>query len=369
MTWLRQLVDWQRETQDPGEFLDSLRFDLHAHEVFVFTPKGDVIALPAGATAGRLRLRRAHRGRPPLHRRAGQRPARPARVRARQRRRRRGLHLQVGDGRTEPRLAVVRQVAACPQQDPAVVRPGAARGRDRGGQGRDQPRDAQGRPAAAAAAGRRRAGQPWPATCSYADVSALYAAVGEGHVSAQTVVAAAGAGARRSRGRRRGHRRDRDRHPRPAAAALGRRPRRRWSRVEPDVWAKLARCCTPVPGDEILGFVTRGHGVSVHRTDCSNAVDLHGQPGAAASRSSGRRPPARSSSSRSRSRRSTAAGCSPTSPACCPTRTSTSCRRRCRPRATASRCRSSPSRWATRSTSVTCCAPYAASKASTTPTA
>ena len=51
MSWLRQLVDWQRETQDPGEFLESLRFDLHAQEVFVFTPKGDVIDLPAGATA------------------------------------------------------------------------------------------------------------------------------------------------------------------------------------------------------------------------------------------------------------------------------------------------------------------------------
>jgi GTP pyrophosphokinase len=50
MTWLRQLVDWQRETADPNEFLDSLRFDLHAQEVFVFTPKGDVIALPAGST-------------------------------------------------------------------------------------------------------------------------------------------------------------------------------------------------------------------------------------------------------------------------------------------------------------------------------
>jgi GTP diphosphokinase / guanosine-3',5'-bis(diphosphate) 3'-diphosphatase len=50
MTWLRQLVDWQRETSDPNEFLDSLRFDLHAQEVFVFTPKGDVIALPAGGT-------------------------------------------------------------------------------------------------------------------------------------------------------------------------------------------------------------------------------------------------------------------------------------------------------------------------------
>jgi GTP pyrophosphokinase len=47
---------------------------------------------------------------------------------------------------------------------------------------------------------------------------------------------------------------------------------------EPDVWAKLARCCTPVPGDEILGFVTRGHGVSVHRTDCSNVANLSAQP-------------------------------------------------------------------------------------------
>lgn len=50
MAWLRQLLDWQKETEDPGEFLESLRFDLSRNEVFVFTPKGDVIALPASAT-------------------------------------------------------------------------------------------------------------------------------------------------------------------------------------------------------------------------------------------------------------------------------------------------------------------------------
>ena len=50
MAWLRQLLDWQKETSDPGEFLESLRFDLNASEVFVFTPKGDVIALPSGST-------------------------------------------------------------------------------------------------------------------------------------------------------------------------------------------------------------------------------------------------------------------------------------------------------------------------------
>jgi GTP pyrophosphokinase len=111
----------------------------------------------------------------------------------------------------------------------------------------------------------------------YADISALYAAVGEGHVSAQTVVTrlvqALGG-------------------PEGAVEDIAetetatRAPRRQRSagdpgvmvKGEPDVWSKLARCCTPVPGDEILGFVTRGHGVSVHRTDCSNTVDLKSRP-------------------------------------------------------------------------------------------
>ncbi|HEY5821962.1 MAG TPA: bifunctional (p)ppGpp synthetase/guanosine-3',5'-bis(diphosphate) 3'-pyrophosphohydrolase, partial [Propionibacteriaceae bacterium] len=50
LVWLRQLVDWQRETADPGEFLDSLRFEINSTEVYAFTPKGDVIALPQGST-------------------------------------------------------------------------------------------------------------------------------------------------------------------------------------------------------------------------------------------------------------------------------------------------------------------------------
>ena len=75
------MVDWQQETDDPAEFMETLKIDLEQDEVFVFTPKGKVITLAAGRHAGRLRVRDPHRGRAPLHRRARQRPAGAARLR------------------------------------------------------------------------------------------------------------------------------------------------------------------------------------------------------------------------------------------------------------------------------------------------
>ncbi len=110
---------------------------------------------------------------------------------------------------------------------------------------------------------------------NYIDLDALKAAIGENHVSAKSV-------AERVRKPPAGRRSD----PRGAAVDLG-------ARAEPpravgtaantagvhvegldDVMVRLSRCCTPVPGDEIMGFVTRGRGVSVHRADCANAVSL-----------------------------------------------------------------------------------------------
>ena len=102
--------------------------------------------------AGRLRLRRAHRGRPPHDRRAGQRAPGAAGVDPRQRRRRRGLHLQVAQRRSLARLADLREVAAGALQDPPVVHQGAPRGGDRARQGPDRQADAQGGPAPQAAA-------------------------------------------------------------------------------------------------------------------------------------------------------------------------------------------------------------------------
>ena len=105
MAWLRQLLDWQRETADPGEFLESLRYDLGARGGLRVHAQGRRHHAAAGLDAGRLRLRGAHRGRPPQHRRPGQRPAGAAGVGAGQRRRRRGLHLQGPERRPDPGLA------------------------------------------------------------------------------------------------------------------------------------------------------------------------------------------------------------------------------------------------------------------------
>ncbi|TMR41244.1 ACT domain-containing protein, partial [Actinomadura geliboluensis] len=110
----------------------------------------------------------------------------------------------------------------------------------------------------------------------YPDVSSLYAAVGESQISAQNVVQKlvdALGGVESA---------DED------LAEIALPTRRKRSRPagdpgvvvadDPDVWVRLSRCCTPVPGDDIVGFVTRGHGVSVHRADCANVESLKAQP-------------------------------------------------------------------------------------------
>ena len=101
----------------------------------------------------------------------------------------------------------------------------------------------------------------------YADLDALYAAIGEGHVSAQGVV-------QRVQRELRGGEEQLPVTARGRRCARASRAARAGVHVEglDDVMVRLSRCCTPVPGDEIMGFVTRGRGVSVHRTDCANAA-------------------------------------------------------------------------------------------------
>ena len=272
LVWLQRIVDWQQETTDPAEFMQSLKIDLEQDEVFVFTPKGKVITLPTDADAGRLRVRDPHRGRAPLYRCACERPLDPARRHAAVGRHVRDLHEQ-GRGRgPEPRLVAVRADPARPLEDPPVVLARAPRRRDR-----QRPRRAREGDAARGAAGaealgfagahaRRRAAQlrrprractPVSARATSrrkAVVQRIQRELRGGEEQLPTTVARPP----RFRGRRR------------AGAGV---------HVEglDDVMVRLSRCCTPVPGDEIMGFVTRGRGVSVHRTDCANAVSLRDQ--------------------------------------------------------------------------------------------
>ncbi|GIH46533.1 GTP pyrophosphokinase [Microbispora rosea] len=276
MAWLRQLLDWQKETSDPGEFLESLRFDLSVSEVFVFTPRGQVIALPEGATPVDFAYA--------VHTEVGHRC-----IGARVNGRLVPLESRLGNGDTVE-IFTSKSPDAGPSRDwLKFVKSGRARNKIR--QWFTKERRETAIEAGKEAIGRamRKQGLPLQRLMSgeallalardlrYADVSALYAAVGEGHLTAQSVVdklvqALGGVeGAEediaeaqvptRLKGRLRAN-------SNAGVMVAG----------DPDVWVRLSRCCTPVPGDEIVGFVTRGHGVSVHRTNCPNVEQLNAHP-------------------------------------------------------------------------------------------
>ncbi|CAM5432156.1 RelA/SpoT family protein OS=Streptomyces tendae OX=1932 GN=GUR47_33005 PE=3 SV=1 [Streptomyces tendae] len=277
MAWLRQLLDWQKETEDPGEFLESLRFDLSRNEVFVFTPKGDVIALPAGATPVDFAYA--------VHTEVGHRT-----IGARVNGRLVPLESTLDNGDLVE-VFTSKAAGAGPSRDwLGFVKSPRARNKIRGWFSKERRDEAieQGKDAIVRAM--RKQNLPIQRILTgdslvtlahemrYSDISALYAAIGEGHVSAQNIVqklvsALGGEEAATeeidesvppARGRGRKRRTSAD----PGVVVKG---------VE-DVWVKLARCCTPVPGDPIIGFVTRGSGVSVHRSDCVNVDSLSREP-------------------------------------------------------------------------------------------
>ncbi len=276
LSWVHQLNQWQRETEDPGEFLDSLRFELNSAEVYVFTPKGDVLALPQDATPVDLAY---------------------------------AIHTQVGDrcigarvnGRLVPldsklangdmcEILVSRSENAGPSRDwLSFVVSSRARNKIRQYFTRERREEAIDNGKDLLAKQLRKSGLPLQRLLtvehltavadSYRlpDVNALYAAIGEGHVSAQAAV----------------HRLVETEGGLEETATQALEDQRVVSAVrkqanrgdvgiivqgDADLWVKLAKCCTPLPGDEIMGFITRENGVSVHRVDCTNAANLLTQP-------------------------------------------------------------------------------------------
>ncbi|MEX0428686.1 bifunctional (p)ppGpp synthetase/guanosine-3',5'-bis(diphosphate) 3'-pyrophosphohydrolase [Nocardioides sp. DS6] len=279
MSWVKQLMDWQSEVEDPGEFLESLRFEMNRTEVYVFTPRGDVIALPQGATPVDFAYA--------VHTEVGHKTI-GARVNGR-------LvplesTLESGD---VVEVFTSKSPTAGPSQDwLTFVKSNRARAKIRQWFTKERRDEAIEKGQEQIAKLMRKEGLPLKRLMSHdslmlaarhfniADVTALYAAVGEGNLSPQAVV-------RRvieEHGGNEGAAEDLA----EAVTITGRRGRSKMStsgsdagvivKGAPDVWVKLAKCCTPVPGDPILGFVTKGGGVSVHRQDCTNAAALKNQP-------------------------------------------------------------------------------------------
>ena len=269
MLWLRQLHEWQKETEDPSEFLEALRFDLGSPEVFVFTPKGSVVALPGGSTPVDFAFS--------VHTDVGLHCA-GAKVNGRLV----PLESKLSNGDVVE-IITNKSATSGPSRDWLnFVKSPRARSKIKAWFTKERREEAIDAGRESIARQMRKAGLPLQKIFAghslielahelhYADIDALYNAVGDGHVSAASIVekltAALGV---------------EDSHPEPTLEVLptssqvvGRTSSAIKVEGVDDVLVKLARCCTPVPGDLIIGFITKGSGISVHREDCINGQDL-----------------------------------------------------------------------------------------------
>ncbi len=285
MQWLREMLEWQQETQDPREFMESLKVDLFDSEVFVFTPKGEVMSLKAKSTP----LDFAYA----IHTEVGNHcvGAKVNNVIVPL-----AYELQNGD-----RVEILTQKNAGPSRDWLnIVQTPSARSKIRSYFSKVTRGDdlVQGREMLAKEA--RKDGYGISNTkstqalkkiadeLSYADTDEMMVAIGAGKMSAKQIA------------NRLSRLLSKDPEEQPAAPQqptleqLGLTPggtraaqRRRKKSTRnngievvgvDDVYVRLSQCCNPVPGDEIIGFITRGRGVSVHRADCTNAADLKRDP-------------------------------------------------------------------------------------------
>jgi GTP pyrophosphokinase len=273
LSWLRQMLEWQTELKDPREFMEALKIDLFEDEVFVFTPKGDVVSLRRGSTPIDFAYM--------IHTEVGHHCV-GAKVN--------GsivtldYELQMGD-----RVDILTNKSSWPSRDWLnVVRTSSARSKIRSYfskasreddlvKGKDELGKVlrkQGMQASANSLG--RALDKVAREMNLTEGEDLLAAIGSGKQSPKQVVtklikvlakddAVAVA-------------------PAPEGVIPVLQPSRAASRRRSatgvrvkgidDVLVRLAHCCNPVPGDAIVGFVTRGRGVSVHRADCPNAREL-----------------------------------------------------------------------------------------------
>ncbi|MEY3926139.1 MAG: hypothetical protein RIS16_90 [Actinomycetota bacterium] len=267
--WLKQLHEWQQESEDVSDFLETLRYDLRTPEVFVFTPKGSVIALPSGSTPVDFAYA--------VHTEVGSRCI-GAKVNGK-------LvplesHLVNGD---VVEIVTNKNPNAAPSHDWLnFVTSSRARSKIKAWFSKERKEEAIEAGQESIARQMRKAGLPIQKILGghallelahelkFEDIESLYEAVGNGHISAHSVIekliVLLGSAESQT---------ESDLTP---LVAPVKRTRKSVTGIDvegsADVLVKLARCCAPVPGDQITGFITRGSGVSVHRSDCINMNDL-----------------------------------------------------------------------------------------------
>jgi guanosine-3',5'-bis(diphosphate) 3'-pyrophosphohydrolase len=266
LTWLKSMMEWQQETTDATDFMESLKGELVAEEVFVFTPKGDVVSLPSGATPIDFAYH--------VHTEVGHRT-----IGARVNDRIVPLDSELVSG---DRVEVITGKNSGPSRDwLAVVQSGRARNKIRQFFNKADREDnlSLGREKILDLLKKRRIGkvpsgilEDVARATNYTSPDDMFAAVGTGVLSAENVA-----------GRIVEQVQPNEEKPREQSPALAPLPLPESGTDEQTgvrvvgssgILTRLARCCTPMPGDEIVGYVSLGRGVVVHSASCVNARAL-----------------------------------------------------------------------------------------------
>ena len=277
LSWLRRILDWQNDARDPNDFGEMLKFDLFADEVLVFTPKGDVVSLPQGATP----LDFAYR----IHSAVGNRC-----IGAKINHRIVPLNtlLKTGD--------FVELMTSSSSRGPSrdwlnIVKTSEAKAKIRAWLKREErdenivhgremlEREAKRLGYALSSLNKPELVEPLYKRFSVQSLDDLYAMVGFGGLSTQQVLN------RLIEEYRKSHKAEEApvieakaeeppaRKPQPSSSSSG-----VIVKGESGMLVRLARCCNPLPGDKIIGYTTRGRGVSVHRADCVSLKDSGIEP-------------------------------------------------------------------------------------------
>ena len=276
LSWLRRILDWQSETGDPGEFGNLLRVDLFAEEVFVFTPRGDIISLPKGATP----LDFAYR----IHSAVGNRC-----VGAKVNHRIVPITTQLETG------DFVEIMTSAASRGPSldwlnIVKTSEAKAKIRSflkNESKDE-NLARGRELLEKEAKRLGYSFGQLSKQEFLDVlfkrytlsnlDDLFVTVGFGGLSSAQVIN------RLADEYKKTQKPEPPKLPEVTESPAPRQPGAHASSQgivvegDPGMLVRFAHCCNPLPGDQIIGYVTRGRGVSVHRADCVNMLDEGVEP-------------------------------------------------------------------------------------------